>query len=421
MRNFVRSMLAVAVLALIAAAPAGADVAPGDVISKANADKVKDLVSPGMYWCVQHGWPMKIIDTKPIVWKRAYKEATEKYSSQVKLADDGVAILNYVAGQPFPKVDTAEKAAAVKLMWNFDFRPSFEDDLDLRNFDADTGPISEDRPLQVERHFLVDHFRRLRYVGRLYVDPKPEIPNQEKFEFKETLHPLIEPFDLKGVGFTYYRYFDPAKQDDSWLYLPSLRRVRRLSTAQRSDALFGQDTDQDSYGGYAGQIAWADWKYLGEKEVLGAMHTSNLPVKWVEGANDWAFEGEWEKRKVYVVEGESKLPQYAYSKRVLYLDKENYDVPYSDMYDRAGQLWKIWVNNFTQRKEAFAGAKMKYDEDTSMTPAIVMVDMQLQHATKAALPSHRFPGEPGWYWSQGDKEGTTEDKFTIAELIGSGH
>jgi hypothetical protein len=50
-----------------------------------------------------------------------------------------------------------------------------------------------------------------------------------------------------------------------------------------------------------------------------------------------------------------------------------------------------------------------------------MVDIQLEHATKAALPSHRFPGEPGWYWHQGEKEGTTEDKFTIAELIGSGH
>jgi hypothetical protein len=48
--------------------------------------------------------------------------------------------------------------------------------------------------------------------------------------------------------------------------------VRRLSTAQRSDALFGQDTDVDSYYGYAGHIAWMEWKFLGEKEVLGAFH-----------------------------------------------------------------------------------------------------------------------------------------------------
>ena len=420
MRNFTRSSFAVAALALLTAAPVAADVAPGDVITKANADKVKDLVSPGMFWCVQHGWPLKIVEPKPITWKKAYKEATEKYASQVKLGDDGNGLQNYVAGQPFPKVDPSEKFIANKLMWNFNFRPGFEDDLDLRNFDADTGPISEDRPLQVERHFLVDHFRRLRYVGRLYVDPKPEIPNTDKFEFKETLHPLIEPFDLKGVGFTYYRYTDPAKQDDSWLYLPSLRRVRRLSTAQRSDALFGQDTDQDSYGGYAGALAWMDWKYLGDKECLAAFHSDHFPVKWAEGAADFAFDDKWEKRQCYIVEGTSKLPQYAFSKRVLYLDKDVYAVPYSDMYDRAGELWKIWVNNFTQTKESIPGGAMKYDEETGMTPSIVMVDMQLQHATKAALPSHRFPGEPGWYWSQGSKAGTVEDKFTIAELISSG-
>jgi hypothetical protein len=49
-----------------------------------------------------------------------------------------------------------------------------------------------------------------------------------------------------------------------------------------------------------------------------------------------------------------------------------------------------------------------------------MVDMQLQHATKASLPSSRFPGEEGWYFDLGEKSGTTEDFFTIANLIESG-
>ena len=415
-----RVVTAVALTVAVLVAPCRADVQPGDLITKANADKVKDLVSPGMFWCVQFGWPMRIVETKPITLRKAFLEATEKYSGQVKLGADGLSLEGYVAGRPFPKIDANDKSAPIKIMQNFSYQVTM-DDLDVRNFDADTGPISEERPLQVERHFLIDHFRRLSYVGRLYVDPKPEIPNKEGFQYKETLHPLIEPFDLKGVGFTYYRYLDPAKQDDSWLYLPSLRRVRRLSTAQRSDALFGQDTDQDSYGGYAGQIAWMDWKLLGEKEVLGSFHSGKIPVKWADGAADWAFDGDWEKRKVWVVEGTSKLPQYAYSKRVIYADKETYAIAYSDMYDRGGQLWKIWINQFQHAKEAFPGSSMQYEEETVFSPAIVMVDLQLQHATKAALPSHRFPGEPGWYWHQGAKSGTSEDQFTIAELIGSGH
>ncbi len=55
------------------------------------------------------------------------------------------------------------------------------------------------------------------------------------------------------------------------------------------------------------------------------------------------------------------------------------------------------------------------------THSITMVDMQLKHATRAALPSPKYAGEQGWYYNQGDKTGLTEEFFTIAHLIESGH
>ena len=214
----------------------------------------------------------------------------------------------------------------------------------------------------------------LRYVGRLYQDPKPLWQTSEGYQSKGSLHPILEPFDLKGVGALSFRYIDASKQDDTWLYLPSLRRVRRLSSAQRSDALFGQDTDVDSYYGYAGHIAWMSWKYLGEKQMLGCWHAENYPVKWAAGGADFAFDDGWEKRKVHVVEGVSKLAQYAYSKRILFIDNETWAVPYSDIYDRSGQLWKIWVNEFSFRKQPFPGAKLStYAEEQAYAPSIVMV------------------------------------------------
>jgi Protein of unknown function (DUF1329) len=408
----------------IALAPRGAraDVKVGDVITAANVDQAKDLISPGLEWCVRHGWPLKIVETKHIEWPKAYKEATEKFASQVKLAPDGLTLQNYMAGQPFPTLDPNDPQVATKIMWNYEYKFLTTDDVDLRNFDADTGTIyGGSTPMSVERHFLLDHFRVLRYIGRLYQDPKPEWKTSEGYQAKSSLHPILEPFDLKGVGGLSFRYIDPAKQDDTWLYLPSLRRVRRLSSAQRSDALFGQDTDVDSYYGYAGHIAWMSWKYLGQKEMLGCWHAQNYPVKWAPGGADFAFDDVWEKRKVHVVEGVSKLAQYAYSKRVLFIDNETFAVPYSDIYDRAGQLWKIWVNQFSMRKMPFPGAKLSvYEDEMAYLPSIVMVDMQLQHATKASLPSSRFPGEEGWYFNLGDKSGTTEDFFTIAALIEAG-
>jgi hypothetical protein len=420
-RTTVALMLLLGTAWVAPAASARADVQPGDVITKDNVDKVKDLVSPGVEWRVRHGMSMKIVPYKKIEWNKAYSEATEKYAGQTKLAPDGRSLIGHVAGMPFPNIDPNDPQIALKLMWNYDYKPYVTDDEDLRNFDADTGPVTGTAPMQVERHYLLDHQRTLAYTARLYVDPKPELPNPDKVRGKSSLHPILEPFDLKGVGLTAIRYLSPDRQDDTWLYLPSLRRVRRLSSSQRSDALFGQDTDVDSYGGYAGQIPWFDWKYLGEKEILASFHGEQFPVKYCEGGGDFIFCDNWEKRKVYVIEGVSKLPQYAYGKRVIFLDKETYYIAYSDIYDRSGQLWKVWVNEWSFKKRATPSYGITYEDEMPYQPSITMVDMQLSHATKAALPSSKYPGEEGWYFNQGNKSGISEEFFTIAHLIESGH
>jgi hypothetical protein len=275
--------------------------------------------------------------------------------------------------------------------------------------------------MTLERHFLLDHLRFLSYVGRLYVEPKPDLPNPDAVRSKTSLHPILEPFDLKGVGETSIRYISSDRQDDTWLYLPTLRRVRRLSSAQRSDALFGQDTDVDSYYGYAGQVPWFDWKFLGEKEILSSFHSEAFPVKYCPGAGDFVFCDNWEKRRAYVVEGVPKLPQYAYGKRLIFLDKETSFIAYSDIFDRSGQLWKVWINQFAFKKRAGPTYGEEYPDEMPFNPSITMVDMQLNHATKAALPSAKYPGEAGWYYNQGSKSGITEDFFTVAALIESGH
>lgn len=413
-----RGIIRAALIVTIATGAVRADVSVGDKIGPDNVDKAKDLLSPGMEWCVKRGFPITVGEYKKIEPPVAYKEATEKYSGQVKLINNGVDLQNYVAGLPFPNIDVKDPQAALKIMWNYTYGFVTTDDVDLRNFDADTGTIADKGAMTVERHFLLDHFRRLFWTGRLFVEPKPEKPNPNGYRAQQGLYPILEPFDLKGVGALGNRYTSSEKQDDSWLYLPSLRRVRRLSTAQRSDALFGQDTDVDSYFGYAGHIAWMDWKLLGEKEVLGVFHGEHYPVKWHDKV-DWAFDEKWEKRKVYVIEGVSKLPQYAYSKRVLYIDKESWMMPFTDIYDRSGELWKVWINDFSFRKSVQGG--ITYTDEMPFTPSIVMVDVQLEHATKAALPSHRFAGEQGWYFNQGEKAGITDDWFTVAALVAAGH
>src|SRR5581483_4805369 len=87
---------------LLTATPSYAQVKPGDFINPESAAKVKDLVSPGVYYKVEHGMTMKIVPTERVDWPPPYKDATEKYSAQVRLSQDKRSVVGYVAGQPFP-------------------------------------------------------------------------------------------------------------------------------------------------------------------------------------------------------------------------------------------------------------------------------------------------------------------------------
>ncbi|TMA82037.1 MAG: DUF1329 domain-containing protein, partial [Deltaproteobacteria bacterium] len=315
---------------------------PGEVIGPESAERVKGLVGDGILWCVKRGMTLEIVPYKEIPMPPHYQEATEKFSAQVKLLPDQT-LEGYVSGRPFPHVDMNDPMVADKLMYNFERGHYFTDDLGLNLFDADTGQLSKDsdgqQHYQVERHFVLDWFRLLQYTGRLLNDPKPDIPNNRDKTFRKAgLYPVIEPFDLKGIGGINYRYLDKTRMDDLWLYLPSLRRVRRLSSAQRSEALFGQDTDVDSYGGYSGQVPWFTWKYLGTKPMLASLHGQSLPPKPCKGDGGMTFCEQWEKRPtVAIIEGTPKAPQYAFSKRLIFMDMESYFVVYSDLYDRRGE------------------------------------------------------------------------------------
>jgi hypothetical protein len=393
---------------------------PGTVVSIRNLDRYESFLSPAMQWVVDRGYTMRVVAPRPIAHPPAVIAATEKYAGDTELAADGSHLLNHVAGLPFPGVDSTDPTLATKLMFNFASAIN-HDDSDIRNFHCDTGSVGDDGDAMiVERHFLIDHIRRLYFSGRTEVEPLPTLPNRDRVRFKEALYPLIEPFDLKGVGFTMNRYLDHKRQDDTWLYVPQLRRVRRLSSAQRSDALFGQDTDQDSYEGYQGNIAWMDWKYLGETTILASMHSENMPVKWAPASAEFMHDDVWEPRKVWIIAGISRLPQYAYSHRIIYLDQEIHRIPYTEMYDRAGELWKMWVNNYRFAPETIPGASQHFDWDVAFRPSITMVDLQLEHATSCAMPSPEFPGEQGWYINAGESEGTNENFFDLSALLSSG-
>src|SRR6267143_5539 len=106
LRRLVGFLVAVASVALMLPTIAAAQVKPGDFVTPENAPKVKELVGPGVYYKVERGMTMKIVPTARVDWPPPYQDATEKYSSQVRLSRDKRSVVGYAPGPPFPPLGT---------------------------------------------------------------------------------------------------------------------------------------------------------------------------------------------------------------------------------------------------------------------------------------------------------------------------
>jgi len=60
-------------------------------------------------------------------------------------------------------------------------------------------------------------------------------------EEKRTMLFYQSPSNVKGTGFLTYDYPQADIDDDQWLYLPALRKVRRISSSDRGDYFLGTD------------------------------------------------------------------------------------------------------------------------------------------------------------------------------------
>ncbi|PID31067.1 MAG: outer membrane lipoprotein-sorting protein [Candidatus Cloacimonadota bacterium] len=57
-----------------------------------------------------------------------------------------------------------------------------------------------------------------------------------------------KPADVKGTAFLAWEYDDISKDDAKWLYLPALRKVRRISGSSEDDYFMGSDFTYDDMG-----------------------------------------------------------------------------------------------------------------------------------------------------------------------------
>jgi len=118
------------------------------------------------------------------------------------------------------------------------------------------------------------------------------------------------PADVKGTSFLSHTHV--GKPDDQWLYLPALKRVKRISSANKSGPFMGSEF---AYEDIASQeIDNYTYTYLADEELNGKM--------------------------MFKVESIPTYKKSGYTKQIVWVDQEHYRVFKTEYYDRKGALLK---------------------------------------------------------------------------------
>ena len=336
----------------------------GDVITIEDADKIRPFVPPAYQdIMIFDGMQVEIGETSDLSPADVYKQATLQHQGQVVLAEDG-AIENYVAGQPFddskfvPETSPMENGDGYRAIWNFNFRWQAQG-LALTRFYGTwvreggqhdtTGQIEQGYEDMFQGGGTFPRILWGNYV-RSYFNFRADLADNnyrmkgswaDGTEYRE-LTAFDEPFDIRGTAFLILRYTDPRKTDDSWAYIPNLRRVRRISVEVKSDSLLGTDHTIEDFYGFAGRPLEHEWLYRGSARILW-IPRSKFPYAKYYGPNGWASLDRWELRDMHVIEQlPSFQPDHPYARKYIFTDKNLGDCGYAESYDRADELWKVW-------------------------------------------------------------------------------
>jgi uncharacterized protein DUF1329 len=409
---------------LMLAAPVRAQVKPGEMITAQSAAKLRDLVSPGTYDVVAKGMSINVVATQRVDWPPPYKEATEKYSAQVRLSADHRSLLGYVAGQPFPLLDPNDPQIAEKIVWDMNMRPLTTDDFDLRDFECEVqyetaGP--QNLVLESEVGHLGGYFN----IGRTEVEPMPVDPDFKAsgIWFRAAAYPFISPAESRGDGGVRYRYWDPERADDAWAYIALTRRARRASEVALSSSPGLSTWDPDHIGGFAAKPQEYDYKFLGERSMLACVHAAHAPEQPCSSDGGAAVCPEnWEMRHLYLIEvtpRPEKIKGVLQSRTVVYADSEMWFNPYVDSYDRAGRLWKTQIYFMTNRDRPVPDARIAvYPFPREFILSAASIDVQSGLSTVCYLPSHKTNERETWYINMG---AAGKDFFTVEALARAGH
>ena len=384
-----------------------ADVAVGDFIDSNNWQKAQGLLPDAMLDFLKKGYytikvgklnyePGDILSDE---MKESLKNNLGKYDINAKgekyEVKTGEVDPYHIIGVPFPNIDaTNDPKASSKMHENHMYLYHNHGNMIGSSTDIFVGKKME---RQITGPNTVMYF-----AGN-----KENIEQQNQVKLMgggkiaaALLFKVTDPYELNGLA-TLGWWYDDATPDKTFAYVPALRRVRVMTAAARSDAMFGTDYSLDDIsGGFAGKVRDFNCKVLRTQDALMRFNGPEVikMIKHPDGSYTmnknypeykWGFETPgwkgkpfvttnqiWVKRTLHVFECTAKDPYYNYGKFELWYDPKTFCYAHKIVWDRAGKIWKVMNSGSASYKAddgALAGTIAAFGD--------WIYDVQRDHAT----------------------------------------
>ena len=160
------------------------------------------------------------------------------------------------------------------------------------------------------------------------------------------------PGDVKGTGFLTWDYDDANRDDDKWLYLPAMKKTRRISgSSAKQDYFMGSDFTYDDMG--SRNVDEDTHKLLGEETIGG--------------------------KKCWKLESTPKDKREIYSKKIAFIRQDCLIAVKVEYYDKMGKLHRRLELSDITKVEGFWIAKKLH-----------MTNVQTGHQTILEIKSPKY-------------------------------
>ena len=166
-----------------------------------------------------------------------------------------------------------------------------------------------------------------------------------------------EPADVKGT--TSLTWSHSTKPDDQWLYLPALKRVKRISSKNKSGPFMGSEFAFEDIGSQ--EVDKYSYKYLRDEPIDGA--------------------------QTFVIERYPNDKNSGYTKQIAWIEQERYIALKIEYYDRKGDLLKtLAASNFEQYLNKFwrAGTLEMVNHQSGKSTTLEFSNYQFQTGLRDA-------------------------------------